>query len=398
MRISVPTTFRPGHARPSAARPVTGTARLDRRTCRLAARLRPGDIAFIDHADLDRPAAEALVAARVAAVVNAQPSSTGRYPNLGPEALVHAGIPLVDDLGDVIFQHVRDGDQVTVDGTAVLVGDVVLGHGVRQDAARVCAATVGAWDAWAVQLGPLVADVQAYLAEDWALLADGTGVPPVRTRMAGRPCVVATRGYGHQEDLALLAPYLRDLSPVLIGVDGGADALLSAGYRPHVIVGDMEAISERALRCGAELVIRIAPDERGFGPARLVQLNLPAVAFPAALPAAELAVLLAEAYGASLIVAAGAPSTLTESLDRGRDGVASSLLARLRVGGRLVDAAAVAKLHRPTVSIRVMLLTVASALVAMGASIWFASAGRSGLGAAAGWWDAVLATARELLR
>ena len=393
MRTSVPRTFRRGHARAIVAFPVTGAARLDRRTGRLAGRLRPGDIALIDHADLDRATAEAFVAARVAAVVNAQPSSSGRYPNLGPEALAHAGIPLLDDLGDVIFQHVRDGDEVTVDGTAVLVGDVVLGHGVRPDDGRVCSATVGAWEAWAVQLDALVADAREHLVEDWELLVDGVGVPAVRTHLSGRPCVVMTRGYGHHEDLAALSPFIRDRSPVLIGVDGGADVLLAAGHRPHLIVGDMEAVSKRALRCGAELVVRLPPGERGFGPARLVQLNLPAVAFPASLAADELALLLAEAYGASLIVAVGAPRTLTERLDRGCDGMASSLLARLHVGGRLVDAAAVAGLHRSRVSARTKLLGVVTTLTAIGAAIWFA-AGRPDLHAAAAWWDGLLAFIR----
>ena len=357
-------------------------------------RLRPGDIAIIDHADLDRAAAEALVSARVAAVVNAQPSSSGRYPNLGPEALAHAGIPLVDDLGDVIFEHIRDGDEVTVDGTAVLVGDVVLGHGVRQDPDRACAATVDAWEAWAVQLEALVAHAREHLVEDWEVLVDGVGVPAMRTYLSGRPCVVVNRGYGHDEDLAALRPYIRDRSPVLIGVDGGADVLLAAGHRPHLIVGDMEAISKRALRCGAELVVRLAPDQRGFGAARLMQLNLPAVAFPASLAADELALLLAEAYGASVIVTAGAPGTVTELLDRGGDGMASSLLARLRLGGRLIDAAAVAAVYRPTVSIRAKLLIGASALTAIGASIWFTTAGRPGLDTAAAWWDTVLAFLR----
>ncbi len=390
MRTSVSTTFRRGHARPSATQPVTGAARLDRRTRRLAGRLRPGDIALIDHADLDRATAEAFVAARVAAVVNAQPSNTGRHPNLGPETLAHAGIPLLDDLGDVIFQHVQDGDEVTVDGTALLLGDIVLGHGVRQDVGEVCAATMGAWEAWAAQLDALVADAREQLVENWELLVDGVGVPTVRTDMSGRPCVVVTRGYGHLEDLAALAPFIRDRSPVLIGVDGGADVVLATGRRPHLIVGDMEAVSKRALRCGAELVVRVPPDGRGFGPARLVQLNLPAVAFPASLSPDEVALVVAEAYGASLIVTAGAPGTLTEQLDRGNDGMASSLLARMHLGGRLVDAAAVAALHRPRVSKRMKALAVVSTLTALGASIWFATVGRPGLHAAASWWDGVL--------
>jgi uncharacterized membrane-anchored protein len=396
MRSSLPSGFRPGFARATPARPVSGPARLDRCARRLAGRIRPGDVALVDHLDLDRVTAEALVAAGVAAVVNAQPSISGRHPSLGAEVLVRAGIPVVDDLGEVIFQHVRDGELVTVDDTAVLVGEVVVGHGMRQDADRVSSDLIGDWDSWAGGIDEIVDAMRDYVAYDWELLVDGT-VPPMRTHLAGRPCVVVTRGYGHREDLEALRPFLRDRSPTLIGVDGGADALLAAGYRPHLIVGDMEAISRRALRCGAELVVRIAPDESGSGLTRLVQLKLPAVVFPGALAAEELAVLLAQAYGASLIVTAGTATTLTELLDRGTGGLASNLVSRLRLGGRVVDATAVALLHRPRVSRRAR-LAAALAVVAVCSAIWLAMSGGPGLDMATSWWEAGVAAVLDLIR
>jgi uncharacterized membrane-anchored protein len=209
--------------------------------------------------------------------------------------------------------------------------------------------------------------------------------------------VVVVRAYAYREDLAALEPYLLDIKPVLIGVDGGADALLAAGHRPDLIVGDMDAVSDRALTCGAELVVRVSPDGRGFGAARLVQLNLSAVSFPAALAVEDLALLLADARGATTIVTVGTHPTLPELLDRGRGGMASSLLTRLRVGPKLVDAATVARLHRPTISAPELAVTVFSALAAMAGATWFAAAGGSSVDLVAVWWDHAMAALRGLL-
>src|SRR5256885_1451262 len=113
---------------------VSGTVRLDRRTKRLVGRLRPGDIAVIDHVDLDRVAADSLVAVGVAAVLNAKPSISGRYPNLGPEVLVKAGIPLLDDLGGALCEALREGEGARIQADPVYARDEPVASGTRQDA------------------------------------------------------------------------------------------------------------------------------------------------------------------------------------------------------------------------------------------------------------------------
>jgi uncharacterized membrane-anchored protein len=382
--------------------PTAGPVRIGRRTRRLASRPRPGDIALIDQLDLDRVTAEALVSARVAAVLNARPSISGRYPTLGPDVLVRAGIPLVDDLGEGIFERLRDGDQITVDGDTIHNGGQVVGRGTRQDRARVAEDMAQARVGLAVQLEAFVSNTVEYLNSERDLLLDGAGVPAIRTRLAGRPCVVVVRGYSYQDDLAALGPYLREFSPALIGVDGGADALLAAGLRPDIIVGDMDAVSDEALRCGAELVVRVSPTGRGLprndgGTARLARLNLAAVPFPAAVASEDLALLLADAKGAAPIVAVGTHATLDEFLDRGRAGMASSLLIRLRVGAKLVDATVVSRLHRPAVTNQTLAVTVGTVIVAMAGAAWLARSGQSIVDQLAVWWDHALTTLRGLL-
>ncbi|MEV7231645.1 MULTISPECIES: putative cytokinetic ring protein SteA [Polymorphospora] len=376
---------------------VTGTARLDRRTKRLVGRLRPGDIAIIDHVDLDRVAADSLVAVGVAAVLNAKPSVSGRYPNLGPEVLIEAGIPLLDDLGETVFQAVREGANVRIDGNTVLLDGEPVAHGVRQDAETVAKAMADAREGLSVQLEAFAANTMEYLKQERDLLFDGVGVPEVETRIGGRHCLIVVRGYDYKADLDVLRPYIREYKPVLIGVDGGADALVEAGYTPDMIIGDMDSVTDDVLRCGAEVIVHAYPDGRAPGLARVQQLGLSAVTFPAAATSEDLAMLLADEKGASLLVAVGTHATLVEFLDKGRGGMASTFLTRLKVGGKLVDAKGVSRLYRQNISGSSLLLLVLSAVAAMASAVAVSTVGKAYLGVASEWWDNLVFQIGQLL-
>ena len=354
---------------------IIGTARLDRRTKRLTARLRPGEIAVIDHVDIDRVSADALVACKVAAVVNAAPSTSGRYPNLGPEILLAAGIPLLDSVGEEVFAAVRDGDEVRLDGDALYVGDRLVATGDVQDDDSITASMAEARAGLHTQLEAFAANTMEYLLKERALLLDGVGVPTIRTRLEGRHALVVVRGYDYREDLAVLRSYIREYRPVLIGVDGGADALMEVGLTPHMIVGDMDSVSDRALRSGAEVIVHAYADGRAPGLSRVQDLGVEAVVFPAAGTSEDVALLLADEKGATLIVAVCTHATLVEFLDKGRQGMASTFLTRLRVGGKLVDAKGVSRLYRSRISTWQLLLLVLATLVAMAAAVAVSPAG-----------------------
>jgi uncharacterized membrane-anchored protein len=375
---------------------IAGVVRLDRRTKRLVGRLRPGDVAVIDHVDLDRVAADSLVAAGVAAVLNARPSISGRYPNLGPQVLLQAGIPLLDDIGDGLFQQLREGDLVRIDGDTVYLGGEVVGKGVRQDAESVARAMAAAREGLSAQLEAFAGNTMEYLKQERDLLLDGVGVPEIETEIAGRHCLVVVRGYDYQADLDVLRPYIREFKPVLIGVDGGADALVEAGYTPDIIIGDMDSVTDDVLRCGAEVVVHAYPDGRAPGLARVNQLGLAAQTFPAAATSEDLALLLADEKGASLIVAVGTHWTLVEFLDKGRGGMASTFLTRLRVGGKLVDAKGVSRLYRQSISGSSLLLLVLSAMAAMAAAVAVSTVGQAYLAVIAEWWDNLMFQLRQL--
>jgi uncharacterized membrane-anchored protein len=344
---------------------LTAVARLDRRTKNLTKRLLPGEIAIIDHVDLDRMAADVLVERQVAAVVNAAPSISGRYPNLGPQILLAAGIPLVDDMGEDVFTKVTEGDIVRLDGETLYVDDQVIAKGTVQTAESVAAALAEAKAGIAVQLEAFVANTMEYLKRERELLIDGVGVPTLKTSLEGRHVLVVVRGYDYRQDLAVLRPYIREFRPVMLGVDGGADALLEAGYVPDIIVGDMDSVSDAALACGAELVVHAYRDGQAPGLERLRDMGLASVVFAAAGTSEDIALLLADDLGASLIVAVGTHYTLTEFLDKGRSGGASTWLTRLRVGSKLVEPKGVSRLYQSRISGWWLLAMVLAAFVAL---------------------------------
>lgn len=375
---------------------VTGVVRLDRRTKALTKRLRPGEVAVLDHLDLDRVSADALVACKVAAVVNAAPSTSGRYPNLGPEILLGAGIPLVDGVGAEVFAALREGQVVRVHEGDVLIGEQVVVTGTAQTPDSVAAAMAEARSGLATQLEAFAANTMEYLLKERDLLLDGIGVPEVRTAFGGRHALIVVRGYDYKQDLAVLRPYIREYKPVLVGVDGGADALREAGYRPDVIVGDMDSVSDDTLRCGAEVVVHAYADGRAPGLQRVQDLGLDAVVFPAAGTSEDVAMLLADEKGASLIVAVGTHATLVEFLDKGRAGMSSTFLTRLRVGGKLVDAKGVSRLYRSRISSVSLLLLVLSAVVAIAAVVAVSSTGRAFISLLLDQWESFLFWLSEL--
>jgi uncharacterized membrane-anchored protein len=356
-------------ARPTELPGISGVVRLDRRTKNLTKRLKPGEIAVIDHVDLDRVSAEALVDCRVGAVLNVADSISGRYPNLGPEILVEAGIPLVDGIGREVFSVLHEGERVRVHDGVLYRGEEVVAKGISQDTATVAESMDDARAGLSTQLEAFTANTLEYLRRERDLLLDGVGVPEIHTPMDGKHVLIVVRGYDYREDLVALRPYIREYRPVLIGVDGGADALVENGYVPDLIVGDMDSVKDETLKCGAEVIVHAYRDGRAPGAERLEQLGVDSIEFPATGTSEDVAMLLADSKGASLIVAVGTHNSLVEFLDKGRSGMASTFITRLRVGAKLVDAKGVGRLYRSRVSTFQVIALIAAGLFALGVAM-----------------------------
>ncbi len=323
---------------------ITGPARLGRRTKDLVKRLRPGDLAIIDHADLDRVSAEELAEAGVRAVVNVSASTSGRFPNPGPLELVRAGVRLVDAPGAPLFDEVSDGDLLSVRDGGIWRNGTCLAEGVELGEKTLAEALAGQQGRVTEALEAFADNTLRHLRDEGRLLAEGIDFPPLKTRFRDRHAVVVARGPGYKRDLRIVRPYIRDFRPVLVAVDGGADALLEIGLRPNVIVGDFDSVSDAALATGAELLVHAYADGRAPGGERLAELGLAFQTVAAPGISEDIALQLAHDRGADLIVAVGTHFNLVEFMERNRDGMASTFVTRLKVGEVLVDAKGVSRL------------------------------------------------------
>lgn len=354
---------------PRAVREVAGIARLGKRTKHLVKRLRPGDVAIIDHRDLDRVSGEDLVACGVAAVINCSPSSSSRYPNMGPLLVAQAGIVLVDVPGDDLFERLQDGDPVAIRGDEVWCRGELVAVGRLLEAERLQVETDRRRAEIGEALEAFAHNTVQYMLEERDLLAGRIELPRFDTDFRDRPVLIVVRGVDHKRDIKALRPYIRDVKPVLVGVDGGADALLREGFRPDMIVGDMDSAAVETLRCGAELVVHAYPDGRAPGREQLERLGLPHKVVPAPGTSQDIAMLIAAEKGAELLVSVGSHFNLVEFLDKARRGMASTFLTRLRVGEILVDAKGVSRLYRPRPGIAPIGLLALTGVVVLAAVI-----------------------------
>ncbi len=368
---------------------LIGIARIDKNTKRLLQRIGEDEIAVLDEVDLDRVTADALIEAKVAAVVNVAESITGRYPNLGPEVLAASGIPLLDNVGSDVFARVKDGQKVRVNDGRLYVGDRVVARGEELDERIVADRMLDAKTGLVDHLEAFSGNTIEFIRSESPLLIDGVGIPDVRCKLEGRHVVVVAEGSERGADLKALKPFIKEYQPIMIGVGAGADTLMKAGYRPAIVVGDPDEITTETLKSGAELVLPADPDGHAPGLERIQDLGVGATTFPAAGSAADLALLLADFHGADLIVAAGLGGSLNDFFDRElRDQIPSTFLTRLKVGPKLVDAKAVSTLYRSRVSGTAIAMLMLAALIAIIATIVITQGGSDMTGWIVDRWDA----------
>jgi len=305
--------------------------------------------------------------------------------------LVEAGILLVDLPDDSLFDALAEGDQVVVlaaggpdGGPRVPAGPPAVGEVLPAgellarcevlDLPRISAETEARRREIGEALERFAKNTIEHMREERELLAGRIELPRFTTDFRDRSTLVVVRGVGHQRDLRALRPFIRDMHPVIVAVDGGAEALLETGLTPNMIVGDMDSAGEAALRCGAELVVHCYPDGRAPGRRRLEALGLPFKLVPAPGTSQDVAMLIAAEKGARLIVSVGSQFNLVEFLDRNREGMSSTFLTRLRIGEILVDAKGVSRLYRPRPGLTPLLVVIAAGLIALIAIVWMTPA------------------------
>ena len=366
---------------PADVKGVVGTLRFVRRSSDTAA-LREGEIALVEHPDLDARQAQTLIDRRVRGVLNSAPSSSGRSPNLGPQMLAQAGIVLVDITSEGVWTRLKSGDEVRIEDGQVFRGEMLIASGVELDEARTAAALAAAKDSVSNRVDSVATNAADHIHREQVMLLTGAGVPPVRTKLRGNPVVVVSHGFDDAADLRGLRRYIAANDPVLIGAGAGADVLLAAGYTPAIVIGALENISDQAIRTSGEVVVTTSSGTVD-GPERLERHGKEIVTFVSTGADDDLAILLADTNEASVIVHVGGPSTLTDFLERAPSEAGRMFVARLRAGSRIVDAKAVHHFTSQRIALWPVLLLLVAAIVAVGAAVavtpvgqdWFDSLG-----------------------
>ncbi len=341
----------------------TGTARLGRKTKDLVKQIGRDDVAVIRHRNIDRIAAEDLVACGVRTVLNNEPSSDDKYPNRGPLILVEAGIRLVDFPDDDLFMLLEDGDQVEVRCGELYRDGQTVASGVEQLRPDLEVRIAAQQEEIHHALAAFAENTVSHIREEGELLSGNIQLPETKTDFRNRHVLIVVRGPNYKRDLKALNAYIRDVKPILIGVDGGADAIREAGHRPDMILGDMDSATDRTLRCGAELIVHGYNDGRAPGRQRLLDLGVEHTVLPSVGTSQDVAMLMAFEKGADLIVTVGAHFNLIEFLDKDRDGMSSTFLTRLRIGEILIDAKGVSRLYNPGLSLGPLLLFLGAFLI-----------------------------------
>lgn len=331
---------------------IKGKAKVDRRTKDLIKRLRAHEIAVVDHVDLDEVAATSLINCRPRAVINAGSSITGKYPNMGPLSLLRAGVSLIDEAGPAVMEKIRDNDEIILRKEGIYRDGKRIAGGVWLSEEVVLAKMTASQENLKKELAKFVENTLFYARREQGLILGEYPIPLLRTNFRGRHTLIVVRGQGYKEDILAIRSYIDEVRPILVGVDGGTDALLELGYLPDLIIGDMDSVSDQALLSGAEIVVHAYPDGNAPGLKRIQELGLDAVIFPAPGTSEDIALLLAYEKGTELIVAVGTHSNMIDFLEKGRPGMASTFLVRLKVGSILVDAKGVSKLYKQNLRFR----------------------------------------------
>ena len=341
---------------------IKATVKVDKRTKDLVKRIRPLEIAVIDHENIDEVSARGLIAAKVRAVINASRSISGKYPNPGPLALVQAGVLLIDDAGKDIMA-LQDNQEIRIDGGSIFLNDAKIAQGTVLDAKTIISLMKESETNYTAEVQKFIYNTLDYAQKEIDIIVKGIENPKLKTNFEGRHSLIVVRGHDYKEDLGAIDSYIKDVKPVLVGVDGGADALLETGYKPDLIVGDMDSVTDKALQCGAELVVHAYTDGRAPGLQRVNDLGIDCQIVKAPGTSEDVAMLLAYQNGTQLIVAVGTHSNVIDFLEKGRKGMASTFLVRTKIGPILVDAKGVNKLYKSSLKFKHVAGLVLAALI-----------------------------------
>lgn len=342
---------------------IKGIVKKDKKTKNLIKRLKPGDIAIIDHKDIDEIASTSLVESKVRCVLNLNMSISGKYPNKGPSILVESGIVLLESKNKEVFKIIIEGDLLELTENRIVYKDKIIGTYEELNFKKIEELLKIGYSNMENELDKFIENTLEYAKKEKELVLEKGNIPNINTRMINKHALVVVRGKDYKKDLLAIQNYIVEMKPVLIGVDGGGDALLEFGYIPDIVIGDMDSVSDRCLKISKEIIVHAYKDGSAPGLERVKSLGLEAKIYPSAGTSEDIAFLLAYSNNVNLIVAVGTHSNMIDFLEKGRSGMASTFLVRLKVGSKLVDAKGVNMLYRSSLKIKYVIGLGIAALI-----------------------------------
>lgn len=342
---------------------IKGTVKKDKKTKNLIKRLKPGDIAIIDHKDIDEIASISLIESKVKCVLNLNMSASGKYPNKGPSILIESGVILLESKNKEIFDIVTEGDVLELTDNKIIYRDEIIGTYEELNFEKVEELLKVGYSNLEKELDKFIENTLEYAKKEKELVLEKGNIPKIKTKMTNKHALVVVRGKDYKKDLLAIQNYISEVKPILIGVDGGGDALLEFGHIPDIVIGDMDSVSDKCLQLSKEIIVHAYKDGRAPGLERIKNLGLEAKIYPSAGTSEDIAFLLAYTNNVDLIVAVGTHSNMIDFLEKGRSGMASTFLVRLKVGSKLVDAKGVNMLYRSSLKLKYVIGLGIAALI-----------------------------------
>lgn len=334
---------------------IKGILKKDKTTKDLAKRIKFGEIAIIDHKDIDEVAALSLKDARIKAVINLNKSISGKYPNKGPLILHEAGICIFECEDKDIFDIIEEGECISIENQDIIYKNKIIGTCNQLTREKIDELLKVGYDNIENELDNFIDNTLHYAKKEKSLVTGDLDIPEISTNFKNRHALVVVRGKDYKKDLQAVRNYINEVNPILIGVDGGGDALLEFGYTPDMVVGDMDSVSDECLKKSKEIVVHGYADGRAPGLERVKNLDLESVLFASPGTSEDIAFLLAYSNDVDLIVAVGAHNSMIDFLEKGRKGMASTFLVRLKVGSKLIDAKGVNELYKSSLKPKYMI-------------------------------------------
>lgn len=323
---------------------VEGIIKKGSKTKALIKYLNSNDIAVLNHNDIDELAAYALINSGISIILNTGLCMTGKYNSKGTSILIKNGIKLYEV--KVSYELFNDGDYVCIRDKDLIINkyNIFTNACTNVNEAYVRKYTELSNTNANKELINFINNTLSYANEEKDKILFETSYPNINIKIKGRDVLIVVRGSFCESDLMALKSYIEFYKPVIIGVDGGADLLINNGYVPDILIGDMDSVSDLGIYRSKEIILHAY--KNGYCPCkdRVDKMNVKYKILSMLGTSEDIAMLMAYDMGAEQIVLLGGHKCMYDFMEKGRKGMGSTLLTRIKIGEKLIDFKGISKI------------------------------------------------------